>query len=259
MGRMHLFELEDKSWCPRVIRETTTDFLLGIYNVFNIYEPAYEKIVEILDKTGSDTIIDCCSGSGGPIRRLRDHLDKSGKSLVVINLTDKYPNASAFASLQARYPEKIVGHDQSLDASKLPPEMQGMRTFFSSFHHFQPDEAVNILQDAVNNQVPIAIFETTQRHPMDFIRALLSPILILLILPFSRRMTWKKFFFTYLVPVTPWTNCWDYIVSNLRTYSTKEMQGLIKQLHAPGYYFETGKLWSRRARSQVPYLIGYKL
>lgn len=109
MGRMHLFELEDKSWCPRVIRETTTDFLLGIYNVFNIYEPAYEKIVEILDKTGSDTIIDCCSGSGGPIRRLRDHLDKSGKSLVVINLTDKYPNASAFASLQARYRKKLLG------------------------------------------------------------------------------------------------------------------------------------------------------
>lgn len=259
MGRMHLFELEDKKWCPRVIREVTTDFLLGLYNVFNIYEPAYQKIIEVLNKTGARAIIDCCSGSGGPIKKLREHLDKSGNASVVINLTDKYPNKNSFSSLEDQYPGKIVGHKDSFDASQMPPSMHGLRTFFSSFHHFQPEQALKILQDAVNSNSPIAIFESTQRHPADFSRALISPVMLLFIVPFARRMTWKKFLFTYLLPVTPFTNFWDYIVSNLRTYSTQELHELVGQLHAPGYQWEIGKLWSRQARCHVPYLIGYKL
>lgn len=259
MGRIHLFEFEDKSWCPRVIREVTTDFLLGLYNLFNIYEPAYQKIADVLNKTKVDTIIDCCSGSGGPIKKLREHLDKSGKASITINLTDKYPNTKAFANLEAQYPGKIIGHQNSFDASCMPSSMEGMRTFFSSFHHFQPEQAIKVLQDAVNNNAPIAIFESTQRQPMDFIRALLSPILILIIMPFAKSMTWKKFLLTYLLPVTPLTNFWDYVVSNLRTYSIKEMRDLIKQLNAPGYHWEVGKLWSKHACCHVPYLIGYKL
>lgn len=259
MERIHLFELEDKPWCPRFIREVTTDFLLGLYNVFNIYAPAYQKISEVLTQTKTREIIDCCSGSGGPIKKLRDHLDKSGKESITINLTDKYPNIKSFQDIEAQYPGKIIGHTISLDASQLPSSLKGMRTFFSSFHHFQPDHAVKILQDAVNNDAPIGIFECTQRHPADFIRALFSPILMLLIVPFARRLTWFKFLFTYVFLVTPFTTMWDYFVSNLRTYSTQELYGLIDQLHAPHYQWEVGTLWSKKAACHITYLIGYKL
>ena len=134
-----------------------------------------------------------------------------------------------------------------------------MRTFFSSFHHFRPQEASKILQDAVDNNAPIGIFECTQRHPFDFIRMLLSPIIFLLVLPFSKRLTWKKFLFTYLIPITPVTNMWDYFVSNLRTYSPQELQGLIQGLNAPNYHWEVGKLWSKKAKCHIIYLIGYAL
>ena len=52
---------------------------------------------------------------------------------------------------------------------------------------------------------------------------------------------------------------WDYIVSNLRTYSTEELYALIEKLDAPGYHWEVGRLWSRKAKSHIPYLVGYKL
>jgi hypothetical protein len=258
MARVHLFEIEDLAWCPQFVRETTTDFLLGLYNVFNIYEPAYEKVYEILQKTNTHAIVDCCSGSGGPIRKLREYLDTTDKKEVTINITDKYPNIKSFEVLESQYPNKIKGHKNSLDATQLPAELKGMRTFFSSFHHFSPDFAVKILQDAVNNNAPIGIFESTQRQTKDFFRALFSPILMLFLVPLAKRMTWRKFLMTYVIPITPFTNMWDYIVSNLRTYSPSELEALIQKLDAPGYTWEVGKLWSKKAKCEVPYLIGYK-
>jgi len=259
MGRIHLFELEDQKWCPNVIRETTTDFLTAVYHLQNLYDPALEKVTETLEKTQTNSIIDCCSGSGGPVVQLREHLDKVGKTSVTITLTDKYPNKTLFEKLAGEYPTKIIASKDSIDASNLPLSMKGMRTFFSSFHHFQPKEALKILQDAVNHGAPIGIFECTQRHPIDFIRTLLSPIIFPLVVPFAKRLTWKKFIFTYLIPITPFTNMWDYFVSNLRTYSPQELQNLVKQLDAPHYHWEIGKLWSKKAKCQITYLIGYQL
>jgi len=81
---------------------------------------------------------------------------------------------------------------------------------------------------------------------------------MLFIVPRAKRLNWRKFLMTYIVPVTPFTNMWEYFVSNLRTYSPKELHALIAQLDAPGYEWEVGKLWSKKAMCHVPYLIGYK-
>lgn len=259
MSRVHLFEIEDQAWCPRTIRESITDFLLGLYNAFNIYEPAFEKIISVLDKTQSNAIVDCCSGSGGTIMHLRDYLDKHHHSSVSITLTDKYPNHAAFKQIETQYDARIQGFSESVNATKLPENLIGMRTFFSSFHHFTPDQAVKILQNAVDQNAPIGIFECTQRHPADFIRVLLSPLMMIFIMPLAKRLNWRKFFWTYIIPVTLLSNMWDYFVSNMRTYSPSELQQLIAKLDAPGYHWEVGKLWSRKAMCHVPYLIGYKI
>jgi hypothetical protein len=258
MGRLHLFEIEDQKWCPRFIRETTTDFLAGLYKIFRIYDPAYEKIGEVLDKTKTTNIVDCCSGSGGPITQLREFLDKNNQHAVTITLTDKYPNLKVFQHLESNYPTTVIGRKDSLDAAKLPSSLTGMRTFFSSFHHFTPEQAQKILQDAVNNNAPIGIFESTQRAPADFFRALISPIMMLFVVPFAQRLNWRKFIGTYIIPITPFTNMWDYFVSNMRTYSQKELNKIISKLDAPGYTWETGNLWSPKAKCNVPYLVGYK-
>ena len=258
MRRVHLVEIEDLSWCPAVIRETSTDFLFGLYNLLNVYESAYEKIAEVLDKTNTNTIVDCCSGTGGPIKKLRDYFDQHQKKDVTIFLTDKYPNFQSFEKFEKEYPANVIGITESVDASQIPSSLKGMRTFFSSFHHFKPECAAKILQDAVKNEVPIAIFESTQRHPIDFIQALLSPLAVWFVLPFSKRLTLKKIIFTYLIPVTPFVFMWDYFVSIFRTYSLRELQALTQQIQAGSYHWEFGKLKSRKRNEGVIYLIGYK-
>jgi hypothetical protein len=258
MNRIHLYEIEDMSCCPNVIRETLIDFLFGLYNLLNVYELAYEKVAEILDKTDSNTIVDCCSGTGGPIKKLRDYLDQNRKKDVTISLTDKYPNIQSFEKFEKEYPTNVVGITQSVDATEIPSSLKGVRTFFSSFHHFKPECATQILQDAVNKEVPVAIFESTQRHPIDFLQALLSPIAVWIVLPFSKRLTFRKFIFTYIIPVTPFAFMWDYFVSIFRTYSPRELQALTQKIQANNYHWEIGKLKSRKRRNGVIYLIGYR-
>lgn len=257
MSRMHLFELEDQSWCPRPIRETTTDFLLSLYMLFNIYEPAYQKIIETLDKTNTTSLVDCCSGSGGTLKQFREYLNKNNKAHISMTLTDKYPNLEAFKYLEAHFPNQITGHRESLDATQLSPSIKGMRTFFSSFHHFAPEKARKILQNAVDCNAPIGIFECTQRDIADFMRMLFSPLCLLFFIPVAKRLTWKKFLLTYVLPITPFTNMWDYFVSNMRTYSEAELRQLVNSINAPHYHWEIGKLWSQKAKCYVPYLIGY--
>jgi hypothetical protein len=257
MRRIRLFEFEDQNWCPSFIRETTTDVLMALYRLHNIYEPALRKIGEVLEKTKATAIVDCCSGSGGPVKQLREYLDKTGKKSVKITLTDKYPNQALFEHIKVHCPNKTTACKDSLDAAHFPPSMKGMRTLFSSFHHFKPHEAIKILQDAVNHNAPIGIFECTQRCPKDFMRMLFSPIFMLFMVPFAKRLNWKKFIFTYLLPITPFTHAWDFLVSILRTYSPRELQTLIEQLDAPHYHWEIGKLWSRQAKCYVTYLVGY--
>jgi hypothetical protein len=257
MKRIHLFEIEDQAWCPNIIRESITDFLYGLYRLLPIYQPAYEKIATILNITGEKMIIDCCSGSGGPIVQLRSYLDSCEMKDVAITLTDKYPNLAQFKQLEMTYGTRLTGHKDSVDACQLPTNLKGLRCFFSSFHHFVPSQAVKILQDAVNNNAPIAIFESTSRHAVDMIRALFSPVLMLLITPYAKRLTWRKFLITYLIPVAPFAFMWDYLVSNLRTYSRRELEQLVNQLNAPTYRWEIGKLSAKKNKGHVPYLIGY--
>lgn len=259
MTRLHLFEIEDQKWCPSIIRKSITDYLLGLYNLLHIFEPAYKKIEEVLNNTGVNAIVDCCSGSGGPSVQLRDYLDSRQMQSISITLTDKYPNIERFQYLEKCYGDRLVGLNESIDASKLPSSLKGLRCFFSSFHHFAPAQALNILQDAVNNKAPIAIFESTQRSLSDFIRAFFSPVLMLFIMPFAKTLNLSKFFITYIIPIIPFVFMWDYFVSNIRTYSSKELQLLINKLDAPGYKWEIGKLWSKKAKIYIPYLIGYSI
>ena len=256
MKRLHLFEIEDQTWCPGVVRESITDFLFSLYKLLNLFEPAYQKIEELIIKNKATAIIDCCSGSGGPIIQLRDYLNSIELHFISITLTDKFPNIKQFSNLEQQY-SNIFGCRQSIDVCDIPPNITGIRCFFSSFHHFPPKDAIKILQNAVDNNTPIAIFESTQRHPTDMLRVFLCPILMLIIIRFAKRLNWAKFLITYIIPITPLVFMWDHLVSNLRTYSPLEFEQLIQQIHTPDYIWETGKLWSQKAKTNITYLVGY--
>ncbi len=193
----------------------------------------FEPILPILQKglgvSGENRIIDLCSGGGGGLVSLNKVLRRDNRELNIV-LTDLYPNLAAFESTAKRV-ENFEFVDEPVDARQVPDHLKGLRTMFLSFHHFRPDDASSILQNTVNQRVPIAIFEAQERSLPSIIAMLFSPITLLLTTPFIRPFKWTRILFSYLIPIVPLFVLWDGVVSALRTYSIPEMKALAQNLN----------------------------
>lgn len=254
MARIHLFEFEDLQWFPAFLRDYITDFLQLLSNKANMFKNIVPIIEKGLEKSNSDRIIDLASGGGGGLLRVNEALLKNNPK-VKITLTDYYPNLSAFA-----YTQKQSGNFDYIatpvDARQVPENLKGLRTQFLSFHHFKPQDAKQILQNAVDANSAIAIFEGQERSLPSIVAMIFSPISVLLTTPLIRPFKWGRIVFTYLVPIVPLVALWDGIVSALRTYSVAEMNGLIAQLdHKDHFEWETGSVKS--GPGNILYLLGY--
>ena len=254
VGRVHLFELEDQSWFPRVIRDAGTDFMRFVAEVAKPYGAVVSRLGRALSATGSQEILDLCSGGAGPVIAIRDSLEAQGYKIPV-TLTDKFPNRDAFEYAKRRSDGAVGFIEDSVDATAVPSDLSGFRTLFCGFHHFRPDAARRILQDAVNQRCPIGVFEMTQRKLVYIVGLLLLPSLLFLATPFIRPFRWSRLFWTYVIPVVPAFLTWDAFVSCLRTYSPKELRELVDGLNCEGYSWEIGVETDRMV--SIFYLIGY--
>ena len=117
-----------------------------------------------------------------------------------------------------------------MDARHVPPSLNGFRTQFLSLHHFNPDDAKQILQNAVDSGQSIGIFEAQERSVPSLMAMIFSPLSVLLTTPFIVPFRFGRLIFTYLIPIVPLFVLWDGIVSALRTYSVSELNKLIHEL-----------------------------
>jgi hypothetical protein len=253
--RLHLFELEDLEWFPNVIRSGATDYLRFMIEKTGIYKPAAEVIRSMLNKSKVNKIIDLCSGGGGGIVGITNDLNKNGNSNTKVTLTDKYPNLNSFIYISSK--NKLINYDErSIDAREVPEDLEGLRTSFSSFHHFKPEDAKKVLRDAILNKKPIAIFEGGQRGLLEIIAVLiLTPILNLTVTPFIRPFKIYRLFFTYIIPLIPITLIWDGLVSMLRIYHPEEFLDLTKEIGKNGYEWKAGYLKTLLGR-KIIYMTG---
>ncbi|TXN34286.1 hypothetical protein FVB32_17315 [Flagellimonas hymeniacidonis] len=255
MGRIHLFEFEDQKWFPKFLRDYGTDFLQFLSNKTKLYKPVISILEKGLIAEGSNTIIDLGSGGGGGLLWLNSELLKTHPDLKIV-LTDYYPNLSAFeyTKKQADNFEFITA---SIDARKVPESLKGLRTQFLSLHHFKPNDARQILQNAVDSNSAIGIFEAQERSIPSILAMLFSPISVLFTAPFIRPFKFGRLIFTYLIPIVPLFVLWDGVVSSLRTYSVEEMRGLVNSLeNGETYNWEIDKVKS--GPGVILYLLGIK-
>lgn len=229
MKRMHLFEFEDFAWFPKVIRDLMTDYLGFVVARFKLYKPVVPLLKQVLNATGETVVVDLASGGGGPWPVLGPELKADYPALQVI-LTDLYPNLQAMKNVQAQAPEMIKIHDQPVNALEVPAQLRGLRTQFLSLHHFSPDQVAAIFANALQAKQAIAAFEFQNRSFAHAIQFACSPLFVLLLTPFIRPFSWKRLFFTYLMPVVPLFVMWDGVVSVLRTYKSEELRAMIDKL-----------------------------
>ena len=243
--RLHGIELLDFPRCPRAIRDGATDYLQFIIRAGNAYGPIVPILASALSERGVREIVDLCSGGGGPWPELRSALVSQGAPASLrVTLTDRYPNGEAFAKNTARV-SQVTGVATPLNIETEPVPHSGMRTFFSSFHHFAPPVAERVLRNALKTRQPILIAEATQRGALAAMFMLLAPLLVWLATPRLRPFTWSRIFFTYIIPAIPFVVCFDGIVSCFRTYSPAELRELVTSVHDLRYEWQLGLVWGR--------------
>jgi hypothetical protein len=264
MRRVQFIELHEQPWFPSSLRADVTDALQFGFNLLRAYAPIAPLLQSMIDSTGNRTnapqsIVDMCSGGGGPwldlARRLRCR-DAGGDSAgLQVWLTDKYPNIEAFQSV-ASSNHHITFYPEPVDAMKIPGALKGPRTMFTSFHHFSPEDARAILQNAVDAGESIGIFEVTKRAPLTIGFIFAGILLLFLHTPRIRPFRWSRLLWTYLIPVIPLVLLFDGVVSCLRTYRPQELREIVEKLTSCQYQWEIGELAT--GKMPVTYLIGYR-
>lgn len=253
MGRLHLFEFEDQPWLPRVFRDFITDQLR--FAQTNPGAAAMQRTIggllkQALEQWQTCDIIDLCSGGGGPLPAALRRLRKESGYRARLTLTDLYPNVAAFKQLEASSDGELQCRYESTSVFDVPADLRGLRTLCTALHHFRPDDARRIFQDAVDKQVGIAVFE-----PLDgSVRLLLTVtagaiVFSLFSTPFVGRITLPRLFFTYVLPICPLLMAWDGGVSVLRSYSVRDLEQLTAGLGEGRYEWKI-------ARVRVPTWIG---
>ncbi len=125
-----------------------------------------------------------------------------------------------------------------------------------SFHHMNSETAKKILQDAQSSQQPICIYEISDNSLPNILWWIALPLNFLMtffITPFVKPLSWKQIVFTYFIPVLPFYFAWDGAVSNVRTYTLKDLDELTKDLKSENYIWKKGVL---KGRGKKIYLLG---
>lgn len=262
MRRLHLFEWEDQSWLPQVFRDFVTDHLR-----FTLNEPMRRpinfeiavRLKTLLDHSGTRRIVDLCAGAGGPLTTIGPMLTDELGCPVEILLTDLYPNVAAFSRMEAESRGRVRWRAEPTSALDVPPELEGVRTLFTAFHHFRPDVAQLILADAVRKRAPVAIFEPLERNLRSVVLVgIMSLVRGLTHTPRVGTPTAARLAVTYLLPLAPLILAWDGMVSALRTYTPEELRALAGGAGGSEYSWESGRFEVSGPLGPMPttYLIG---
>ena len=172
-----------------------------------------------------------------------------------IFLTDKFPNQVTVEKVASEADPHISYLPQPVDALKVPVDLAGFRTIFSSFHHFNTKQASLILQNAVDDGEGIAIFEVARPRILTMALTTLMFVAGFASALFMRPIRLARLFWTCVVPVVPLVLFLDGVVSCLRAYTPKQLWEMVSSLRSREYTWEVGE--DSSGLVTVTYLIGY--
>ena len=251
--RLHLFEFSDLPRLPKLLRTYGLEYLMAVAERYEPFTPGVSHVLRALEAASTDQVVDLCSGVGGPWPHLAAEIARQRGKPPRLTLSDKHPNVTVESALAAIPGTGYVR--ESVDARHVPPHLVGLRTLFNSFHHFRPDEARQILQDAVRNGQPIAVFEMLKRSWSCLALLLFTPLLVMIVTLKMRPFRLSRLLLTFLVPIIPLLMLWDSVVSVLRCYTPQELLAMAGGLEGKPYVWHAGTY--RRRILSVTYLVGY--
>jgi len=260
LKRIHLFEFEDLPWFPNWLRQHMTLYIVAFHRLLGTPSLIAPLLRRCLEKSDRKTVVDLCSGGGGPMCEVIQLLrQEKGLEKVKLTLSDLYPNTMAATEINARDGSGIYYKTEPVDATNVDLSLGSVRTMICSMHHMRPEIAQKILQDAAHKKQPLLVFEISDNSPpilawwlaipVGFVVALLASVAV-------RPMTWRQLVFTYLIPILPLFIAWDGAVSNARTYTKKDLEELLRGVQAEGYTWEIDSIKKPGNPGAMIYLLG---
>jgi hypothetical protein len=208
-------ELEDYNWFPTMLRNFQTDFIGFVVTKLNSYAAfvAYLKSASI----PVQTMHDLCSGSGEPAIAIF----RKSNCFSRLSLSDKYPKQFVTA-----YPN-ISYNQQSIDVLTMEFKANTCYTMFNAFHHFSDTEKRNIAKSMMESRSMayfVEILEPT--FPCILKVILMTTVGSILFTPFILPFSFKRLFFTYVIPVNIFSITIDGIISVLKSRSIPQYRAL---------------------------------
>jgi len=230
LPRLQLFEFNDLAATPAALRDTIVESLSRALEWGRMLEGLVAPISEFLAASGADEILDLCAGAGGPARILATELERGlGAAAPRIVLTDLFPRLEAWQEVAASHPS-IDFVPEPVDATQIPARLGDgrVRTVINAFHHFPPDLARAILEDAVASSRGIFISEAFGRNPLEFLSFAPAGLAALAATPvLSRKDRAAKALLTYATPVALLLGIWDGLVSTMRIYTESDLRAMV--------------------------------
>ncbi|MCB0634269.1 MAG: hypothetical protein R2824_02965 [Saprospiraceae bacterium] len=265
MKRLELFEFEDFSWLPAIIRTGATNLIVVLHRLTGTADVIANLIRELREKHEFDQVTDLGSGSGGPMPEAIEQVNESSPDRPLeLLLTDLHPNPNTVRKINDRDLPHVRYHEGSVDATNIGAAPGGLKTMIASFHHMDPAVAKKILHSAQENNEPILIYEIAKNNVPVLIWWLLLPVsLIILVLmtlimtPFVRPLSLGQIVFTYLIPLIPLVYAWDGQASLMRTYTFSDIEELLGALETDSYQWKIGEAKKTNGRSSGYFIMGY--
>ncbi len=231
LPRLQLFEFNDAAWAPKVLRETIIEALSRTLDWAHVMRPLVGPFREFLAASKAGTIIDLAAGAGGPAAILLHELRRAGATLPKFVLTDLLPAVESWSQLKERFPASVEYVAEPVDATAIPPKLEGARLIINALHHFPPALAQQVLLAACKGSPGIFVAEGLVRNPLSFAAMAPAGVVSLMLGPLvTREHRLERIFYTWLTPLALLASVWDGTVSTFRCYSEVELRAMVEPL-----------------------------
>jgi ubiquinone/menaquinone biosynthesis C-methylase UbiE len=210
-----LKELEDYPRFPSLLRNYQAAFIGFAAVKLRLYSPLISHMKTMHISCGE--MIDLCSGSGAPAIDFFRKTNCFGRLV----LTDKYP--FPFPGNDKRITYKV----ESADVLKIDFQSRKCYTMFNAFHHFSDAEKLLIARRIVKAGAFGFFAEILEPDITSFLKVIFAATIgTLLMSPFIKPFSFRRLFFTYIIPVNILTIAYDGIISVFKSRTAKDYKKL---------------------------------
>ena len=219
-------EIHDRPWCRGAIHDGITDFLAFFAEFSGLRRKAYGRIAQILERSGTNKVVELCAGSGfgamHMLRRLRLMLPERNVSVVAtdINENSNWPSISSLTGGGVSACRK--------DAETALREEDGVFVMFAALHHFSPAEIVSLLKTASSRGKTLVCVDYFIRgRAVDLFPLFAGPVLMFFAAPLIYPFSWVRLFLTWVAPILLVVLLVDTMLSMLRSYTLDELRDIV--------------------------------